>query len=78
MTKNDGRGGRRDGAGRKKTDRKPVKFYINDIEKEYLKSKLAEFRAGGQIFFGDGNRQTFETFEEKIEKMGQGLLPFNE
>lgn len=72
MQKNNGRGGRRDGAGRKKTDRKPVKFYINDIEKEYLKSKLAEFRAGGQIFF-DGESRNL-TFEEKIEKIGQGSL----
>lgn len=61
------RGGARPGAGRKKTDRQPAKFYVTLIEKEYLKSCLISFRRAEE--------RKHEKFEEHMEKIGQQTLP---
>lgn len=58
------RGGARPGAGRKKTDRQPAKFY-----KEYLKSCLISFRKRAE--------EQKEKFEEHMEKIGQQTLPLS-
>lgn len=63
------RGGARPGAGRKKTDRQPAKFYVTPIEKEYLKSCLIAFRRAEE--------RKHEKFEEHMEKIGQQTLPLN-
>lgn len=60
------RGGARPGAGRKKTGRQQVKFYLTLIEKEYLKSCLKEFRCAEVL--------KHEDFEERLESMGQQKL----
>ncbi len=61
------RGGARPGAGRKKTDRQPAKFYVTQIEKEYLKSCLTSFRRAEE--------RKHEKFEAHMEKIGQQTLP---
>lgn len=63
------RGGARPGAGRKKTDRQPAKFYVTPIEKEYLKSCLIAFRRAEE--------RKHEKFEEHMEKIGQQTLPLS-
>lgn len=63
------RGGARPGAGRKKTDRQPAKFYVTPIEKEYLKSCLISFRKRAE--------EHKEKFEEYLEKIGQQTLPLS-
>lgn len=63
------RGGARPGAGRKKTDRQPAKFYVTPIEKEYLKSCLISFRKRAE--------EQKEKFEEHMEKIGQQTLPLS-
>lgn len=63
------RGGARPGAGRKKTDRQPAKFYVTAIEKEYLKSCLIAFRRAEE--------RKHEKFEEHMEKIGQQTLPLS-
>lgn len=63
------RGGARPGAGRKKTDRQPAKFYVTPIEKEYLKSCLIAFRKRAE--------EHKEKFEEHLEKIGQQTLPLS-
>lgn len=63
------RGGARPGAGRKKTDRQPAKFYVTQIEKEYLKSCLISFRRAEE--------RKHEKFEAHMEKIGQQTLPLS-
>lgn len=65
------RGGARPGAGRKKTDRQPAKFYVTLIEKEYLKSCLISFRKRAE------EEEQKEKFEEHMEKIGQQTLPLS-